>query len=141
MQCPDVNVLVSAFRADAPHHTLCRRWLEDSLASEEMLAVSELVLRGAACADASEGICAADASAGCARLHPFPAVAFACGAAPGRQFSVARFHAALRTIARDRQPHTRRVPCGDGDRARVRLGDPRPGVRGATWFSFAPSAC
>jgi uncharacterized protein len=46
MQTPDVNVLVSAFRTDAPHHRLCRSWLEEALASEEMLAVSELVLGG-----------------------------------------------------------------------------------------------
>jgi len=47
MQTPDVNVLVSAFRADAPHHRLCRDWLEHALAGEELLAVSELVLSGA----------------------------------------------------------------------------------------------
>lgn len=46
MQTPDVNVLVSAFRTDAPHHRLCRVWLENVLAGEEMLAVSELVLSG-----------------------------------------------------------------------------------------------
>jgi toxin-antitoxin system PIN domain toxin len=46
MQTPDVNVLVSAFRTDAPHHRLCRGWLEEALAGEEMLAISELVLSG-----------------------------------------------------------------------------------------------
>jgi hypothetical protein len=46
MQTPDVNVLVSAFRTDAPHHSLCRKWLEEALAAEEMLGVSELVLSG-----------------------------------------------------------------------------------------------
>jgi toxin-antitoxin system PIN domain toxin len=46
MQTPDVNVLVSAFRTDAPHHRLCRAWLEEALAAEEMLAISELVLSG-----------------------------------------------------------------------------------------------
>lgn len=46
MQTPDVNVLVSAFRTDAPHHPLCRSWLEDALAAEEMLGLSELVLSG-----------------------------------------------------------------------------------------------
>jgi toxin-antitoxin system PIN domain toxin len=46
MQTPDVNVLVSAFRTDAPHHRLCRDWLERVLATGEMLAISELVLSG-----------------------------------------------------------------------------------------------
>lgn len=46
MQTPDVNVLVSAFRSDAPHHRLCRDWLEKALADDEMLALSELVLSG-----------------------------------------------------------------------------------------------
>ena len=46
MQTPDVNVLVSAFRSDSPHHRLCRNWLESALAGEELLAVSELVLSG-----------------------------------------------------------------------------------------------
>jgi uncharacterized protein len=46
VQTPDVNVLVSAFRTDAPHHALCRSWLENALTADEMLAVSELVLSG-----------------------------------------------------------------------------------------------
>lgn len=46
MQTPDVNVLVSAFRTDAPHHDVCRDWLELALAGEELLAISELVLSG-----------------------------------------------------------------------------------------------
>ena len=47
MQTPDVNVLVSAFRTDAPHHAVCKDWLEQALAGEELLALSELVLSGA----------------------------------------------------------------------------------------------
>lgn len=46
MQTPDVNVLVSAFRTDAPHHRLCRDWIDTALAGDEPLAVSELVLSG-----------------------------------------------------------------------------------------------
>lgn len=46
MQSPDVNVLVSAFRTDAPQHDLCRDWLEQALSSDELLAISELVLSG-----------------------------------------------------------------------------------------------
>lgn len=45
MQIPDVNVLVSAFRTDSPHHRLCRSWLEQSI-SEEQTGLSELVLSG-----------------------------------------------------------------------------------------------
>lgn len=47
MQSPDVNVLVSAFRTDSPHHRLCRDWLEQALAGEPLLALSEWVLSGA----------------------------------------------------------------------------------------------
>jgi uncharacterized protein len=47
MQTPDVNVLVSAFRTDAPHHRLCRDWLENALRGAELLGLSELVLSGA----------------------------------------------------------------------------------------------
>lgn len=46
MQTPDVDVLVSAFRTDAPHHSLCRTWLEDALSGQDMLGLSELVLSG-----------------------------------------------------------------------------------------------
>lgn len=46
MLSPDVNVLVSACRRDAPHHLLCRKWLEQALASDDLLAISELVLSG-----------------------------------------------------------------------------------------------
>ena len=46
MQSPDVNVLVSAFREDAVHHQLSRRWLDDALAGRERVGLSELVLSG-----------------------------------------------------------------------------------------------
>ena len=47
MQSPDVNVLVSAFRADSGHHALCREWLIEASASRDRLGLSELVLSGA----------------------------------------------------------------------------------------------
>ena len=46
MQSPDVNVLVSAFRADSEHHALCRGWLIEASAGRERLGLSELVLSG-----------------------------------------------------------------------------------------------
>lgn len=46
MQTPDVTVLVSAFRTDAPQHRLCRDWLEGAMAGSQVLALSELVLSG-----------------------------------------------------------------------------------------------
>jgi toxin-antitoxin system PIN domain toxin len=46
MLSPDVNVLVSAFRTDAPQHLLCRNWLENALSSNQLVAISELVLSG-----------------------------------------------------------------------------------------------
>ena len=47
MQSPDVNVLVSAFRADSEHHAHCRRWLVETSTGRERLGLSELVLSGA----------------------------------------------------------------------------------------------
>ena len=46
MQSPDVNVLVSAFRADAEHHSRCRAWLGDAFSSRDRVGFSELVLSG-----------------------------------------------------------------------------------------------
>lgn len=40
----DVNVLVYAFRADAPNHASVRAWLRERLASDESFGVAELVL-------------------------------------------------------------------------------------------------
>jgi toxin-antitoxin system PIN domain toxin len=44
MILPDVNVLVYAFRDDAPHHLLCRAWLDAVVAGDRPLALSTLVL-------------------------------------------------------------------------------------------------
>lgn len=46
MRLVDVNVLVYAFRADAPDHAAYRGWLEALLASDEAYAVSDQVLAG-----------------------------------------------------------------------------------------------
>jgi uncharacterized protein len=43
---PDVNILVYAYRADAPHHRAYRAWLEQEVASPAAFALSELVLGG-----------------------------------------------------------------------------------------------
>lgn len=42
----DVNVLVAAFREDAPGHRTIRPWLEATVRSEGAFAVSDLVLSG-----------------------------------------------------------------------------------------------
>lgn len=44
MILPDVNVLVSAFRADHPQHHLCHTWLLTMLKSGERFGLSPLVL-------------------------------------------------------------------------------------------------
>lgn len=44
MQLADVNVLVYAFRADAPRHAEHRQWFDGVVASREPFAVSESVL-------------------------------------------------------------------------------------------------
>ena len=46
MESPDVNVLVCAFREDAPHHDRCRAWLEGAVSDPDLVGVSELVLSG-----------------------------------------------------------------------------------------------
>jgi hypothetical protein len=40
----DVNVLVGAFRADAPEHAICRPWLNRTVDGPENFGVSRLVL-------------------------------------------------------------------------------------------------
>lgn len=44
MILPDVNVLIYAFRADMPEHTLCRPWLAEVIASDSRFGISPLVL-------------------------------------------------------------------------------------------------
>lgn len=44
MNLADVNVLVEAFRADAPRHRTCRKWLNDGFDSRAPFGVSLLVL-------------------------------------------------------------------------------------------------
>ena len=44
MMLPDVNVLIYAFRKEAPHHTACRKWLDHVVLGAERFAVSPLAL-------------------------------------------------------------------------------------------------
>jgi len=46
MILPDVNVLVGAFRADAPHHAQLRRWLKSAVADVEDLGLTDAVVGG-----------------------------------------------------------------------------------------------
>lgn len=46
MRLPDVNVLVNAFRSDAPEHARYRAWLLALIAGPAPFAVSDLVLSG-----------------------------------------------------------------------------------------------
>ena len=46
MRLVDVNVLVYAFRADAPGHAAHRAWVESLVGSDEAYAVSDQVLAG-----------------------------------------------------------------------------------------------
>lgn len=46
MILPDVNVLVYAYREDAPKHEQYRRWLDNVLAGTEAYGLSDLVLAG-----------------------------------------------------------------------------------------------
>ena len=44
MILPDVNVLISAFRADLPQHTLCRPWLVEIVSGDARFGLSTMVL-------------------------------------------------------------------------------------------------
>ena len=44
MILPDVNVLIYAFRQDAPQHGLCREWLEREIAKDSRFGISPLTL-------------------------------------------------------------------------------------------------
>jgi len=44
MILPDVNVLISAFRPDAPQHALCRPWLDAVALGEARFGISPLAL-------------------------------------------------------------------------------------------------
>lgn len=46
MILPDVNILVRAFRKDAPGHLESRQWFEEMIGSEAVFGVSDLVLSG-----------------------------------------------------------------------------------------------
>ena len=44
MILPDVNVLIAAFQEEHEFHAECRRWLEQTLTSDNAFGISELVL-------------------------------------------------------------------------------------------------
>jgi toxin-antitoxin system PIN domain toxin len=41
---PDVNVLINAFRRDAPQHQICRAWLERTVSNDARFGMSTLVM-------------------------------------------------------------------------------------------------
>ena len=48
MILPDVNVLIDAFRKDAPHHDVCKPWLEKVAGDDAQFGVSPLALSAVA---------------------------------------------------------------------------------------------
>ena len=46
MMLLDVNVLVHAHRADAPHHGILRSWLEDLMNGNQVYGIADVVLSG-----------------------------------------------------------------------------------------------
>lgn len=46
MVLADVNVLVNAFRSDAPEHKVCREWLDDVSGGDARFGISTSVLSG-----------------------------------------------------------------------------------------------
>ncbi|CAN5509666.1 type II toxin-antitoxin system VapC family toxin [soil metagenome] len=45
MQLADVNILINAFRSEAPEHNRYRTWVEQLISGNERYAMSELILR------------------------------------------------------------------------------------------------
>ncbi len=48
MILPDVNVLITAFRKDSPHHDVCTPWLEKLAGADAQFAISPLALSAVA---------------------------------------------------------------------------------------------
>lgn len=46
MLLSDVNILVNAFRTEAPHHVVCHKLLEEQVNGESAYAVSDFVING-----------------------------------------------------------------------------------------------
>ncbi len=46
MILPDVNILVQAFRSDAPHHAVCRKWLDGVVNGEARYGMAPQALSG-----------------------------------------------------------------------------------------------
>jgi len=46
MTLADVNVLIYAFRPDSPHHSICKAWLDGTIAGDARFGVSPLALSG-----------------------------------------------------------------------------------------------
>jgi hypothetical protein len=46
MILPDVNILVQAFRSDAPDHTVCKTWLDDIVNGDARYGMAPQVLSG-----------------------------------------------------------------------------------------------
>jgi hypothetical protein len=44
MTLPDVNVLIYSFREDAPHHSVCRAWLNRTILGDPRFGLSRLAL-------------------------------------------------------------------------------------------------
>lgn len=44
MILPDVNVLIYAFRRDAPHHDVCKRWLDNVVLGDQRFGLSPVAL-------------------------------------------------------------------------------------------------
>jgi len=44
MILPDVNVLIYAFRKEVPQHTVCRKWLDNTVLGVERFGISPLAL-------------------------------------------------------------------------------------------------
>lgn len=44
MLLPDVNILIYAFRSDTPHHSVCRRWLNNLIEGEAAFGIAPTAL-------------------------------------------------------------------------------------------------
>ena len=129
MRLVDVNVLVYAFRTDAPEHKAHRAWIEGLVGSDEAYAVSDHVLAGFLRVVTHPKVFypPTPLEPALAFARAFRERANAVPLAPGE-----RHWDIFATVRRGRcqgQPRAGHLACGPGHRVRLRIRDDRPRLR------------
>ena len=132
MQSPDVNVLVSAFRQDTSHHDRCRAWLDDVLSGRGQVGSGRPVgARAQWCVagvDSSPDLPPADTGRHGCRVHRCAPRATGIRRASAGGRSLAHLPRSRRNASTHGHSDSGRLSCRPGDRTRLRMGHPGPGV-------------